>query len=547
MQTSIKMKKSIIYGLIALFSLGLMPSSCIDKDFNANPLGVTGDDLYMDNNHIGAYFPAIQQMIYCNYNWGWGTDWTFQVMQNLNADLFSGYMACANTKFAIGYNQTYSYTPGWCDPAWDYTYSYLMPNTLDISKKCAENYALYSHFDAVNKILKVLAMSRISDQYGPIIYSEYGKSKTGGTYDSVQELYSLFFKDLDDATAILEKYMEENPGSKPFKKFDMVYAGEFANWIKFANTLRLRLAMRIVKADAAWAQKEAEKAMKAPSGLIVSNGENFTVKGGKYFHPLTAISKWGDTSISANIESILSGYEDPRLSAFAAPVNKGNFKGKIKGLRAGIHNDNNKYIYANLVSAPIYVDDNSMPAILMTAAESYFLQAEAALRGWATPSGSGASVAKVLYEMGVNTSFSQWDVTSSTYFTGSKKPADFIDQLQPATENSPAVSTTTTQWDDATTDEERLEKIITQKWIAGFPEGYNAWAEYRRTGYPRLFPITNNTSGGEIPTATGFRRLKFSVAETDGNPTGVADAIVKLGGPDLATTRIWWDIDKPNF
>lgn len=547
------MKKSIIYGLIGIWSLTLLNTSCMDEGLNQNPIGITDEDLYQDNNHIGAYFPAIQQMIYCNYNWGWGTDWTFQVMQNLNADLFSGYMATATNFSGNVNNQTYTYMPGWSDPAWDYTYSYLMPNTLDITKKCNEDYEVYSHFDAINKILKVLAISRLSDMYGPVIYSEYGKSATGGKYDSVQDLYKSFFKDLDEAVATLDTYIDSHPGQKPFKKFDMVYAGEYSNWVKFANTLRLRLALRIVKADEATAKTEAEKAVNAPYGVMETNKDNFVVKGGTYFHPLTAISQWGDISISANIESILGGYDDPRLSAYALPAIDGTHKGEVKGMRMGIHNlDKFQYIAKTdpityKVSPTIYFNDNTMPAILMTAAESNFLRAEAALRGWDSGIGTGDGVAKSFYEAGVNISFVQWEVASGTYFTTSNKPADFIDQLQPDTESSAAVSTTTTNWDDATSKEEKLEKIITQKWIAGFPEGYNAWAEYRRTGYPKLFPITNNTSGGEVPTSTGFRRVQFSSAELSGNAAGVADATVKLGGPDKVTTRIWWDVNIPNF
>jgi hypothetical protein len=92
-----------------------------------------------------------------------------------------------------------------------------------------------------------------------------------------------------------------------------------------------------------------------------------------------------------------------------------------------------------------------------------------------------------------------------------------------------------------------LEKIITQKWIAGFPEGYNAWAEWRRTGYPKLFPIVKNDSQGAISTEFGVRRLPFSSAEKSGNQDGVADAVQKLGGPDTGATRLFWDIDKANF
>lgn len=547
------MKKILKYSIIGLLLLGGV-SSCTDsfEDYNKNKIGIDEEQLTYDFNHIGAYFPGIQQMIYCNFNWGWGTDWTFQVMQNLNADIFSGYL-CPAGDFggSVTDNRTYTYMQGWCDPAWNYTYAYLMPSTLIIEKECEKDYDSYGHFDAVNKILKVTAIARMSDLYGPVIYSTYGDSKTGGTYDSVEELYKHFFTDIDAAVSTLNTYVnaEATKSLKPFSKFDMAYSGDYIKWIQYANTLRLRLAMRIVKADPALAKTEAEKAVSAPYGVIEDNTGNFTISGKGYFHPLTALSKWGDTSISANVESILSGYEDPRLPAYAVPANSGEHLGEIKGMRQGIHNlDKFKYVEKGdplfyKVSPPIYMNDNSMPVLLMVAAEADFLRAEGVLRGW----NMGGGTAKAYYESGVIKSFDQWKVSVGDYLESDKLPAEFKDQLQPATESSPAVSKVSPKWDDAATNEIKLEKVITQKWIAVFPEGYNAWAEYRRTGYPKLFPITNNTSGGTVPTETGFRRVGFSQEEVSGNATGVADATTKLGGADLPTTRIWWDINKANF
>ena len=113
--------------------------------------------------------------------------------------------------------------------------------------------------------------------------------------------------------------------------------------------------------------------------------------------------------------------------------------------------------------------------------------------------------------------------------------------------NIAAASTITPCWDDATNDEERLEKIITQKWIAGFPEGKNAWAEWRRTGYPKLFQIRQNNSQGVIPTELGVRRLPFIQDEVTNNPEGYAQAVQLLGGDDNGATRIFWDVDKSNI
>ena len=523
-----KIIKSALYASIMVLAV-----ACTDKfeEYNTEPIGVTMEILKQDNNYIGILFPPLQQMIYCNYNWGWGVNWPFQVMQNLNADIFSGYMASA-TDFAGGVNnQTYALNAGWNDSAWDYNYGYGLPNTTRITTRCQEEYEVFSHFDAINKILKVMTVSRLSDQYGPVIYTHFGESKTGGTYDSAQDAYKAFFADLKEAVAMLDTYTKANPGFIPFGKFDCAYGGDYTKWMKLANTLRLRLAMRIVKYDAAWAKTEAEAAITAPQGIITSNDESFTISGLGYFHPLAALVGWTDISISANMESILGGYDDSRFGKMAT----GN-----KGVRSGIPNLSD-FDYKPLISYPSMKTSDA--AILLMLAEAYFLRAEGVLRGW----NMGGGTAKSLYEAGITASFEQWGASIGDYLNSDNVPADFVDQLQPAIASSPAVSKVSPKWDDAASDEVKLEKIITQKWIAGFPEGINAWSEWRRTGYPKLFPIVKNDSQGAIPTELGVRRLPFSSAEKSGNAEGYADAVQKLGGQDTGATRIFWDIDKPNF
>ena len=97
------------------------------------------------------------------------------------------------------------------------------------------------------------------------------------------------------------------------------------------------------------------------------------------------------------------------------------------------------------------------------------------------------------------------------------------------------------------TNEINLEKIITQKWIATYPDGQEAWSEFRRTGYPKLFRISNNKSGGVISTELGVRRLPFALSEVTNNPAGVESGKAVLGGPDNGATRLWWDVNKGNF
>ena len=179
----------------------------------------------------------------------------------------------------------------------------------------------------------------------------------------------------------------------------------------------------------------------------------------------------------------------------------------------------------------------------MTAAESWFLKAEAAVRGW-----NGAGDAKTDYETGINTSFQQWGVSAGAYLSdNTSMQAPYVDPKNPVN-NDTALSKITIQWDPTAGNETKLEKIITQKWIAMFPDGQEAWADYRRTGYPRLFPVVNNTSGGTISTEIQVRRLAYPQSEYTSNGAAVQSAVQSLlNGPDNGGTRLWWDVNKGNF
>jgi hypothetical protein len=476
----------------------------------------------------------MQKSIY--YNPG-GYGWDYQLVQNLNADIWSGYMATP-TNFKNGINnQTYFLNNDWNDYCWNTAYDDIMSNQIRVQQKCETLGAdTYAHFNAINTIIRVLAMSRICDQYGPIIYSHYGETMTGGTYDSAEDAYKSFFSELTDAVNKLNSVVGQEAAS--FDKFDLAYGGDFAKWARLGNSLRLRLAMRVVKYDADWAKREAEAAISAPQG-VMGGGDTFTVSGYAWKHPLYTCSiEYGDIFISANIQSIMGGYKDPRLASYGTAKNAAN---GVIGVRTGLPDLDVLADQYKTIISPIKVT-SEQPGMIMSAAETFFLRAEAALRGW-----NAGGEARELYEQGILESFNQWGVSPGSYLTSTAVPADWVDPLR-ADFNAAAVSTVSPAWDDADTQEVKFEKIITQKWIAGFPEGMNAWAEWRRTGYPKLFPILRNAStNNEIPTTLGVRRLTYTSSEKADNPDGYAKAVQLLGGPDSGATRIFWDKDKPNF
>lgn len=530
------MKNILKYTSAVLFAASLM-TACTGnfESLNTNPKGVTDEDLKQDNNFVGMHFPQMFQSIY--FNKGNGA-WEYQLIQNLNADIYSGYMA-SGSSFAYGNNNMhYALNHGWNDYCWNYAYQHVMGPWLKIHNKCLKDMDTYKHFDAIATVCKVLTMSRLCDQYGPIIYSKYGETKTGGTYDSAQDAYKQFFADLTEASKILGEASKSDVAS--FASFDFVYGGDFAKWAQMANSLRLRLAMRIVKADKEEAKKQAEAAISDQYGLILNNKENFAISNSTYKNPLATLTgtrAWHDILLNANVSSILTGYGDARLEKMALPNDAGN----IAGLRNGVTNldKHTEYKDKNTASALNVTDET--PVVMFNAAETDFLLAEAALRGWNVP-----GTAQQYYEAGIKASFEQWGADLGNYLENTNKPADFVDASNPEY-NCPAVETATPKWDESLSPAEKLRKIAVQKWIAIFPEGMNGWAEYRRTGYPKQFEIMRNDSQGEIDTKLGVRRLSYTTTERDNNPEGYAGALKALNGPDTGATRIFWDVDADNI
>jgi hypothetical protein len=336
---------------------------------------------------------------------------------------------------------------------------------------------------------------------------------------------------------------------------DLIYGGdkttELQNWLSFANSLRLRLAMRIVKVDAATARAQGEKALDPTSGGVITGNAQIprvTVPSGNFSNPLAAITiNWANICIGASIQCYMTGYSDPRLSKYFDTATDAAAAGEYKGIRIGSNVglfNYGKFSTINFKDGAAPSFNLRTPPVLMTAAEVYFLRAEAALRGWNNAGGT----AQQLYETGINTSFSQWGVTSATYVNDATSVPDAYTDPLNAANNAPSPSSITIKWDDAATDETKLERIITQKWIANFPEGQEAWSEFRRTGYPRLFPVVQNNSGGTISSTIQIRRLPFSQNEYNTNNAEVQKAIQLLSQPvDNGGTRLWWDVDKGNF
>jgi hypothetical protein len=154
-------------------------------------------------------------------------------------------------------------------------------------------------------------------------------------------------------------------------------------------------------------------------------------------------------------------------------------------------------------------------------------------------------LAQDFYNQGIAASFVENGLQASdaaTYATNNTAvPAAFTDNSGQSGNNITAPSTIKIAWNTSDVFETNLERIITQKWLALYPDGPEGWAEFRRTGYPKLLPVVTNNSNGTINTATQVRRIPFPQSEYNNNAAGVKTGVNLLGGADGGGTKLWWD------
>jgi len=541
--------------LTILLAVGLLSAAtaCTDN-FESDNRNKTGFDSELQEYDFQKYllkFEIIQSGIYFNYDWGKGKNWTFQTSQNLGQDMFSGYFHDFNQSFNDK-NSVYALNDGWTSTHWVYNYSYVMPEV----QKCEQINVDQPALLAITQILKVELMHRVADCYGPLVYSKFGQD--GDNVDDLKTAYQQFFSDLDKGINSLETFIKENPGIEPYKDADMLTPNKtLAEWVKFGNSLRLRLAMRVANVDKVMATEQAKKSF-ALGKFLETSAEVISVSTATgYNNPLGEINKsWGEVFMGATMESVLNGYADPRAEKFYDKANGGiitwkdetgaeqelpqlfdyadTYKGVPQG--TGLTTADNRYKECSRST----VTQSTNP-ILMTAAEVWFLRAEAALRGISSED------AKTCYETGVKTSFEQWGVGGAdAYLSSNTVPTDYKDPFDTQFDMTARI-TTTPNWADAADIEEQFEKIMTQKWLAMYPEGNEAWTEQRRTGYPKLFKVKVNNSGGAIDTDIMIRRLPYPVDLQSSNPTQYSALTRALGGADTGGTRLWWDAGQNNF
>lgn len=530
------MMKKYIY--ICLLGVLLLSVACTGKfrDFNTDLSGITDEDLIIDDNGYGIRLGIIQQGIYFNYDYGKGKNWPFQLIQNLNADMFCGYMHDSKPLNGGTHNSDYNLQDGWNSAMWTTIYSYIFPQIFQ-----SENATRYEQpaLFGITKILKVEVMHRMTDYYGPIIYKHFADAQSHYQPDTQKDVYYEFFNELDSAVVALTDYIEEKPEANGFARFDIFLDGKYSTWVKFANSLRMRLSMRLSAVDPNKARLEFLKGLKNEYGVFEAETEGVAVlTESGYTNPLGELNRvWNETYMSAAMESILKGFEDPRLKVYFESCTDEKYKGEYHGIRQGTCFAHNHYAGLSKLSC-----NQNTDAPLMTPAEIWFLRAEAALRGWTDED------EETCYRNGITTSFHQCGIYQVEDYLNSERTAiDFVDTFESAN-NIEARCKVSPKWNSQDDKEIKLERIITQKWIAMFPEGCEAWAEQRRTGYPRLFPVRfNHSKNGSIDTEIMIRRLCFPGTLQTENLEQYLALVKALGDDDNGGTRLWWDTGNNNL
>lgn len=511
--------KNIIFSAF-LVAMILLLVGCTDNfsEINAKIDGVTEEQMRGDNFKIGSSYPRIEALVVPADASGY-----FQHQENLCGDVYGRFMM-SNAKWRGGNLSEFSYQhSGWIDncfnlitdfyPAWR--------DILEDTKGEGVNYAW-----AV--VLRVSIMHRLTDIFGPIPYSKIDSGNLFVEYDSQEEVYKKMLQELTEAIEVLTIYHNANPASMPMKSYDRVYGGDFGKWIKYANSLKLRMAMRMRYVEPQLAKKYAEEAVNHTVGVIQENTDNaaYTPTGNNMLW-LVAVG-WNDTKVCADIATYMEGFKDPRRERYFTE-SKFDMKG-YKGIRAATDASDAAYAKYSMPNV-----GQTEKTIWIAAAEVAFLRAEGAMLGW-----NMNGKVRDLYESGIKLSFEQWGVGSADGYINDavSKQADYLDPNSSA-ESAEAVSTITIKWDEGASQEEMLERIITQKWIALWPLGHEAWCEHRRTGYPKFFslvrPVQSIYTGMKVAN-----RMPFARAEYDNNLENVQKAVQLLGGLDNFATKLWW-------
>jgi hypothetical protein len=511
------MKKIFNYSLMVILSVFVVSCDKGLEDLNQNKTSPTSvDPIFLLNNAvINSSFP-VKSLVF---------DVTI-VQQMVTPN--GGVLAGAN------FNQDSRDIT--IPPIWAVYYQNVIKYTYDVIVNTKAN-AARSNLYNMARIYQAYAFMILTDEYGDIPFSEAGTGYSNQVllpkYDAQQGIYSKIIQELTEASAALN-------ASGAIESSDVLYSGDIAKWKKFGYSLLLRAGMRLSKTDVAKAQTTVAAAFAA--GVILGNADNAYIRhDANYNQPIGGTLNGSEAAnfyLAKPFVDQLKNTNDPRLSAIAIRY-VGATSGNGQTVAAGSTNPaqqigmpmgkDNGTIVAQATAdglASFYdysqadrrrIVKTTSPVFLVSAAQTNLLLAEARFRGWIT-----AGAAAQYFSDGIRAHMDQM----ATYDANAAIAAAARDIYVIA--NPLGVGT-------------ELQQINTQYWIASFLNGPEAFANFRRSGFPVLTPNPyGQPTNPDVPNGTFIRRLTYPTSELSVNTTNVKAAIAAQG-PDKLSTKIWWD------
>lgn len=617
-----KNSKIFVYAALALSAFGMQ--SCLDYDtpgdeFNANqtvvpPVISSGKADVIDYEKVISDEGVAEAIMALDDNIRTAQTGVYGIRggKDGGAPVAHAYQFC----YSLGPD---NYVQYFCVPHYDFPYSnFTLRSTYDMCKGSIggpgsgfSSAKLYiapllntEKIDSVPELkaifLTLFNYSAIenADLFGPMPYEEFKalRDKSPFKYNDVRTIYYGVKKNLDDAIACLKYYKDNRSEAYKQELANVMYSyltivndpysktwEDMEPWIRFANSLKLRMAIHMSGIEPETAKAWAEEAVR--DGVITDVDNEvaiYPVFSGKD-HPLVEITGWSDAVMGASFLNLLENLDHPYMKYLFTKNSVGLAKSPqavegsscpattpansvYVGMRDGVAPGegqaaaNNPYCgYSMLDKA--YLAQTQAPLFLMKCSEVYFLLAEGALRGW-----NMGGTAKQFYEQGIRNASLE-----SRSFTGNKynelvddylnveapKGIAYVDP-QGLTPDMPSVTKIGVKWNEGDSPEVKLEKIITQKYIASFPYSYESWVDLRRVGYPKLFPIlgvadsdgtikagdskvqTKENIMRRIPWASDDPQTKEDIANT-GIPA------LGEGATDTQGQHLWWDNGASNF
>lgn len=557
--------KIITYWVFGLLCL-LIGFSCTEdfEEINTNTQGFTSEEVsakfFLTSAQVPLYAPSRFEY------------WRAHL---IHTDRFGGHFTFGHNASWWDDGLSYNYNAGYTDATYDWLANYFgqVKSFGDLTTTGGEFENQYMY--AMSLIMKGLYYQMYTDIFGMVPFSEAGiEGILTPKYDEQKDIYKGIIADLDNAMTLIGNAERTGTGVDDAGSNDIYCGGDLQQWKRLANTLKLRIGMRALGAPGDdFATSAISEALSQPllneaSGSVIMK-KDFVISEwtsssyGDIWHDFggTNGSVW---TVSQTLINLLKDNNDPRLTIYAVPAKGGTFVyddtgvdpdyqerldfiiatldaagadysistsgtqttielpgGQFIGQPERLNGDTYPYVNYDMFSTPSdfiiqkrgqQVD--AYPEIILSSAESYFLQAEAAVRGL------GAGDPQSLMASGIREAMKLFSVSSGA-------AENYI-----ATQSIADISTGTT--------EEKLEKIALQRWLASYTDGFEAWSVVRKTGYPANLAagVTNQviyslgTLNGQYP-----QRLRYGSSAQQNPNYGAA---IDIQGPDMQGTKLWF-------